>query len=269
MRNIKLIVTDLDGTLLRSDKTISNYTVDILSRCRDRGIKLALATARGPRGAQRMIELLSPDFFIGHGGAVVLAGDDVIHTVDIPSDITHRLINCFLNTPEITAIYLSNESDSLTNDPDAVSLHSDWAHIQYTDFSVIPDGPFQKISVECSDLSAVERIAADFPLFELMCFTGEDFYIFAHRNATKNHGVKAVAAHLGITAGEIAAFGDNNIDIDMITGCCVGIAVGNAIPEVKAVADYICGSNDEDGVAKWIAGMILDPTRGGNAVKDG
>jgi hydroxymethylpyrimidine pyrophosphatase-like HAD family hydrolase len=61
----------------------------------------------------------------------------------------------------------------------------------------------------------------------------------------------------GCSPDETACFGDDNDDIEPIKMCGMGIAVSNAISDVKAVADYIAGSNDEDGVAKFIARMLL------------
>lgn len=55
----------------------------------------------------------------------------------------------------------------------------------------------------------------------------------------------------------IAAFGDDMNDLEMVRNCGIGVAVRNAVEEVKRSADYICGSNDDDGVAKWIEEFIL------------
>lgn len=75
-----------------------------------------------------------------------------------------------------------------------------------------------------------------------------------NRQATKANGIKILAAHYGI---KIAAFGDDYNDIDMLQSCGIGIAMDNALPEVKAAADQICGSNEQDGVARWIADNLL------------
>ena len=69
--NIKMIVTDLDRTLLRTDKTISNYTADILNRCRERGMKIVFATARPKRTVNHFIGSVPVDALILHNGAVI------------------------------------------------------------------------------------------------------------------------------------------------------------------------------------------------------
>ncbi|MBR5057115.1 MAG: HAD family phosphatase, partial [Clostridiales bacterium] len=76
----KMILTDLDHTLLRSDGTISEHTLDVLGECRQNGAKLAIATARYWIGAERYIDLLKPDYEITTDGTVVHADDDCIYS---------------------------------------------------------------------------------------------------------------------------------------------------------------------------------------------
>jgi hydroxymethylpyrimidine pyrophosphatase-like HAD family hydrolase len=86
----------------------------------------------------------------------------------------------------------------------------------------------------------------------MLRYTGEDLYRFADRSAVKWNAVKAVAEHYCIYTGNIAAFGDDINDLEMIRNCGIGVAVENAVDEVKAAARYICDTNDSDGVAKWL-----------------
>ena len=62
-----------------------------------------------------------------------------------------------------------------------------------------------------------------------------------------------MAGHFHISQEQIVAFGDDYNDIDMLQSCGIGVAVGNALEEVKRSADRVCGSNDEDGVAHWLS----------------
>ena len=83
----------------------------------------------------------------------------------------------------------------------------------------------------------------------IVSFTGESWCMFMHSEANKWEGLNA---HFGISTAGILAFGDDYNDIEMLKNAGIGVAVGNAIDEVKAVADYICDTNDNDGVAKWV-----------------
>ncbi len=69
--------------------------------------------------------------------------------------------------------------------------------------------------------------------------------------------MKAIAEHYNVSTSTFAAFGDDVNDLEMIQNCGVGIAVANAIDEIKAVADDICDTNDHDGVAKWLEEHVL------------
>jgi len=78
-----------------------------------------------------------------------------------------------------------------------------------------------------------------------------------HKDATKSRAVSELARLWGIKQSEVVTFGDDFNDIDMLEYAGIGVAVGNAIDEVKAVSKYICQTNDEDGVAWWINENIL------------
>ena len=73
-----------------------------------------------------------------------------------------------------------------------------------------------------------------------------------HKDATKAKAIEELARIWGISQSEIVAFGDDLNDIDMLSYAGISVAMGNALDEVKAVADFICETCDNDGVAKWI-----------------
>lgn len=253
---IKMIVTDLDNTLLRSDKTISEYTVDVLKKCQSEGIKVIFATARSAQASSRFIERFTPDIFIGYGGAFVSAGDRVIRRIDISPEIAQQLIKEFLDAPEISCIYAINEAAAFTNDREFMA-QEDMSHYQYTDFSNNYNHRYNKISVISSEPAAVEKIASRFPMCDMLRYRGEDLYKFTSREAVKWNAVKAISDYYNIGTDEFAAFGDDYIDLEMLQKCGVGIAVKNAAAEVRSAVKYICETNDNDGVAKWIEERVL------------
>jgi hydroxymethylpyrimidine pyrophosphatase-like HAD family hydrolase len=78
-----------------------------------------------------------------------------------------------------------------------------------------------------------------------------------HKEATKSKAIAALAEKWNITNSEIVAFGDDLNDIDMLVYAGIGVAMGNAVGEVKSIADYECLTNDEDGVSEWLAKHLL------------
>ena len=253
---IRMIVTDLDNTLLRSDKSISGHTIAVLKKCQAKGVKVIFATARSTQASARFLEQFTPDIFIGYGGALVSAGDEPIRRFDIPADISAQLIKECLAAPEVASVLAINESAALTNNLADLELQ-DSSHYQYTDFLSGCPYSYLKISLNSASQAAVEKIAAHYPMCDMLRYSGEDLYRFANRDAVKWNAVKAVAEHYEINTDEIAAFGDDKIDLEMLAKCGTGVAVENAIDEVKAAAGYVCGSNDKDGVADWLEEYIL------------
>ena len=93
---------------------------------------------------------------------------------------------------------------------------------------------------------------------ELYCTISVDgLAMIMHKDATKSKAAASLVQFWDIASSEILAFGDDLNDIDMLSYAGIGVAMGNALDEVKAAANYICLSNDEDGVAHWIEEFIL------------
>ena len=256
MSGIRMIVTDLDGTLLRSDRTLSAHTVEVLRRCRARGIKTAVATARSAQAAEKFLAQCAPDAFIGYGGALVKSGGHILHRFEIPAERSDELTAACLALPDTSAVYASHETFAYTNDR-AYTLLSDSAHYQACDFSPPLRLACLKISLINKNPASVAALAERFPELDMLRYSGENLYRFAHRKALKWDALAFLASHYGIAPADIAAFGDDVNDLGMLRGCGVGVAVANAIDEVKAAADQICGANDDDGVAKWIEENVL------------
>ena len=83
------------------------------------------------------------------------------------------------------------------------------------------------------------------------------WYQIKSKKAAKQYAITEVCTQLGIKISEVVAFGDDYNDVGMLRECGVGVAVANAIDEAKTAADYICDTNDNDGVAKWLEENVL------------
>ncbi|MCL2528215.1 MAG: HAD family hydrolase [Defluviitaleaceae bacterium] len=249
---IKMIVTDLDGTLLRTDKTISQRTKKTLDQCRKQGIKLVYATGRAASG----LCLASPQVFDGcaiANGAIATAGGTTVYK---------RLIKCEDARPLLIAC-----------DKRGLSITSQFGDMDYSNFimsDIWPDvTAFTLVDYNLHDkdtekiftynLTAEDMvfIQKHMPPCAYMVTAVDGVVMISHKEATKSNAVAALAAHWGINQSEIVAFGDDLNDVDMLTYAGIGIAMGNALEEVKAVADCTCPSNDEDGLAQWLESNIL------------
>ena len=244
----QMILTDLDDTLLRSDKTISPYTVDVLRRCRAAGAVIGFSTARGEARIRPYIDLIQPDVIISSGGAMVRLNGEIIHSVMFSAEESCALVGeglrrgCLVTADVPGGNYRNYYADSA----DAVM-----GNASYTDFSGFAE-PALKICIDLSEPAVAAEIAQSVPGCDWLRFTGGDWYKFTRAGATKEGAIAALCGHLDISPAEIAAFGDDLGDIGMLKMCGVGVAVANAVAEVRAVADELTNSNDDDGVARWL-----------------
>lgn len=255
---IKMIVTDLDRTLLRDDKTISPYTAGTLEKLHASGVPFVIATARPTRAVRKTMPWLRYDGAVFFNGAVVTAGGESLraYKIDGALDIVRAILR---DKPE-TQLSVEMEDYLYSNMPPE-SL-GDWgSDYGYTrDFHETAGRQVEKILISSENIQPEgwEREYAKYIPEDLYMQMSEGTLLMVmNRQATKLNGIRLLAERYGVGLGEIAAFGDDVNDIEMLTACGVGVAVGNALPEVKAAADEVCGSNEEEGVARWIWGNVL------------
>ena len=254
MNGINLIVTDLDNTLLRRDKTVSDYTIDIFQRIRNCGILLAFATARDFRFVTEHITPLTgitPDIIISDNGSLARYNGIEIYKKVLPSITLNSLMSHFKLVRCVStenAYYLSGAySNNHWSIGKKATVITDFS-TEMMDAAFYVDGNTDK-----SALSLTE----DYPGVRAVSYSDVDLVTVVHSEATKLNALNAVKNALNLQLSDIAVFGDDYSDIEVIKNSGIGIAVANAIDEVKAVADFICGTNDNDGVAKWLEEMLL------------
>ena len=257
--NIKMIATDLDGTLLRSDSTISDYTYSILEKCRANGIKVTYATARSNSGKIPTLDELV-DGYVYNNGAKAYVGETLVYNKVISiADVRGLLV-----AADKAGIKIAAESNGVYYGNFDITKELTFPYpIQSREninFNTI-DIEVEKIiaAPESADKSteAADLINNHLPEDACLLIREEGLLmVVIHKEAIKSKGVAALAEYWGIKQSETAAFGDDTIDIDLLEYCGIGVAVSNALDEVKASADYVCESNDNDGVAKWIEGYL-------------
>ena len=250
-----MLVFDLDGTLLRNDKTVSDYTVAVLRRCREKGILVALATARSHWVAQRIVDIVQPDALIVNGGALAFAKGERVVDRRFSAETTDALLAAIGKCPSLEHITMGTEEGYFVTWEYA--KHADHAKAIKTDFSKPLGMRAYKITPSFMDEKDAHRVAALFPECDMTGFTGEKWYRFSPKGADKLAALRAISGKLSIPLDNMAAFGDDWNDLDMIRGCGTGIAMGNAIDVLKRAADQVCLSNEEDGAARWIEAHLL------------
>lgn len=251
----RLILTDLDGTLLRSDKTVSNETRSVLERCRAAGYLLGIATARVLPNAKRILEGIEPDLIISSGGALIMHGGRELYRCAFSVGETKAMLSAALALQcEITVDTVSEHYWNYTFDPSL--LTPDWCQSVYSDFHDFSEEAL-KICVQISDETTAKKIAASVPDCDYVKFSDVDFYKFTKKGATKEKAAQIAVKTLGTALDEVIAFGDDTVDLEMLRLCGCGVAMGNAIDAVKRIADGVTDTNDRDGVAKYLEEKLL------------
>lgn len=252
--NVTLIITDLDQTLLRSDKSISPYSLETIENCKTQGIRIAIATARSETAAKKYIDLIKPDIIISNGGALASCYGKTIYKCMMTADTSDKLIQQCLCNRHVSEITVETENNCYWNSKEIVKS-PDYSHAIYYDYSMPLRCNTFKTTVKIFDKNTALQLESQFEECNMTAFTaltGEHWYAFAHKYATKMYAIKQLSHFLNITSDDIAAFGDGYNDIEMLAYCGYGVAVSNAIDEVLKSANYFTESNDEDGVAKFI-----------------
>ena len=253
----KLIVLDLDGTLLNSQKKISGRNLAALRSARENGALIAFSTARSAGAMREYIAAVQPDILISNGGALVERDGEVLFTRQLSAEGARHIINRCLELSEGQCeVTVDTEQGYFWNyKPDCdFSWYETLDNVKYSDFSDF-DFPAYKVTAEVEREEDAQQIAAEVPNCGTLSFSGEIWRRFAHIEATKRHALEHICGALAVEPKAILAFGDDYNDIEMLE-FCTGVAMGNAIPEVKAAAEFTTDTNDNEGVAKFLNALL-------------
>ena len=251
MNKIKAIITDLDRTLLRTDKSVSRYTLDILKKCHERGILIMAASARPMRAITDYDNIIKFDGITTLNGGVTILPDRKseigIEKKNVKKMISYfmRYDDAFISVEASTAIYSNRDVPA-------------WHPILFDRFPQLPDDEYiYKILVSSTDNALYEEINGILTDHVYSSIAQKDLIQIMNKKATKWNGIKEMISYYNISSEEVLFFGDDNDDLEPIIKCGTGVAVSNAIPSVFEAADKVTTSNDEDGVARFIEENII------------
>ena len=262
--NIKAIFLDLDGTLNNDQKIITLRTKAALMAAQKKGIRIALASARPAPGLFKERDALELTKFGGilmsyNGGKIVEAATgNVLFETSMDMETTRSVLR-FLETLPVTPI-LDDGKEFFVTDRTAFKVEYECKNNGMTCREVgnladfLHFAPIKILmSVEPEILPQVQRQIAEQLPDSLTVVQTAPFYLEVIPKAiNKGQGVLDTCKVLGIAPEETVAFGDAENDIPMLTAAGVGIAMGNAAENVKAAANGVTATNNEDGIALWL-----------------
>jgi Cof subfamily protein (haloacid dehalogenase superfamily) len=268
----KLIASDLDGTLVRSDDTVSPYTHEVLDRVRAAGIPIVGATGRGPRLTElTRNDLRAADFLVMAGGGRVVdqsdpeAGRVVLRDARLSGAELARVLRALEEAvgPLTVMVEARDEPDApLWGDPDPAWRYPDLFEPRTRQECLSGDVLKAFARTPDHDVDALLAAAARIVPPEVATVTqaGLGFIEILPPGVDKATGLAVVAQTLGVDPADVLVFGDMPNDLPMFAWAGWGrVAVANAHPAVRAAADEITASNDDDGVARYLD-RLLSPT---------
>lgn len=266
----KLVALDMDGTLLREDKTISDRTKKAIKDARKMGTTVVLATGRPIEGVRKVLKeldmLTEKDYVLSYNGALVqktsdkkviskvaLSGKDALELYKLSKELGVNIHafseNLGLVTPKMskyTEVEAEiNDIEVKVIDMNTIKEDDVIIKIMMIDEPEILGPAFDKLPKEIFEKYTVVR-------------STPYFLEFLNKEANKGVGVELLANHLGVKQDEIITMGDAGNDKHMIEYAGLGVAMGNAFDEIKEIANYITDTNENDGVAKTIEKFILE-----------
>lgn len=264
----KIIALDMDGTLLNSEKKITEKTKEALSYAKSKGVKIVLASGRPIDGLKKYLEELDlmkeNEYVLSYNGCLVqeTKTGKVIHEIGLTGKDLHYMyelsrklgvnIHAFstvngLITPKISK-YTKVEAELNGID------------IKEIDFNEIPDNEhiIKIMFIDEEDVldKAIEGLPSDvYEKYNIVKSTPY-FLEIINKNGNKGIGLKSLGEYLNISKDEIIAAGDAGNDKEMIEYAGLGVAMKNATEDIKNISNYITSSNDNDGIAKIIEKFV-------------
>lgn len=264
---IKALFFDLDGTLLTSEKRVSDSSVQALMHARQQGAQIYFASARSPRLDQTLLwtdrEFSLFDGGIYCNGACTYAGNEYKYAF-IDSDAVRRIIRIVSDFKDVhLSLHMPDEGYAFNFEPDS-SMDVTWG---LKNARIVPVNRESiqntiKILIFYDHLTDSERVLPE-PLIGALneqVSKSTRFYItdrgrtvqFSKKGVSKLSAIRSIQKSLNISDDEVSVFGDDVNDLEMISFYKNSVAMGNAAGEIKQRAGFVTRTNDDDGIAHAI-----------------
>lgn len=265
----KLIAIDLDGTLLTDDLMISPDTVKAIQQAVEMGTVVTIATGRMFASAKIFAQQLGINVpLITYQGAIIKDAEEkeVLYERPISPDIARKLVEISVERN----LHLQVYQDDILYGPSAnekLVSYAEGVKVPYTVepnlFKLAEKGFTKALFIETPETLSIlqEELGALFGERAHIAKSKENFLEVTHPEANKGLALLHLAETLGIDQSEIIGIGDNHNDKELIMTAGLGVAMGNAVQEMKDIADYVSLTNNEEGVKHVIEKFVLAPQR--------
>jgi hypothetical protein len=262
--SIRLLLSDVDGTLVRSDKSLSPRTVDAVHTLHDAGIHFAVTSGRPPRGMEMLVEPLSlaAPLAAFNGGLVVEPGMAVLEEHTVPASVVPQAIE-ILERFDLS-VWMYRGADWLVRDPKGPHVEHEARTVQFEPTVVDAFEETESVAklVGVSDDHDAVAAAATTAREELgehvSAWRSQSYYLdITHPQANKGAVAQFLARRYELAVDEIATIGDMPNDVLMFAHSGLSIAMGNANGDVQKAARRVTTTNDDNGFANAVEHFIL------------
>ena len=266
----KLIALDMDGTLLNSEKKLTSRVRSAINSAKDQGIKVVLASGRPFEGMLPTLKELGldgkDDYALTYNASLILkvacktvitsailTGQDAIELSKIANKLGVNILAYSMTRGLITP------KQNKYTDYEAKLNNIEFSEF---DFNLLDKNEdiVKVMMVDEPELltEAIAKLPQAIQEKYSMARSLPFFFEFMNKNGNKGKGMAALTAHLGLTPEQVICVGDAANDLEMIKYAGLGVAMENATDEVKAHANYITRSNDNEGVAHVFEKYLLN-----------
>ena len=265
MSRIKLWITDIDGTIVDETNIFSKRMLEVIEKVKNSDTKMVVATGRmfdGAKGVADYLGLKTP--VVCYQGALIRQGDKILHQAPVKPELARDVIETLRNLKIHTNLYNNGE---LIVEDDNKDIMRDYCQGRYTTYRAVE-------SFDNTELKNVYKLLAivydEEKMQNLIKYMTERYegrlcIVRSHRyymeitdpDATKGAALNFLKDYWGIKKEEILASGDQDNDFEMLKNAGIKIAMGNASPKLKEIADCICPTVKEDGVCDMIERYVL------------
>lgn len=285
---MKLFVTDLDGTLLNSDHKLSAYSMNAIKTAMDKGIPICIATGRSYNDILEIISELDmkPYIISSNGASVYNTNGEKMYSISIPKDQVREIIT-YLKAQNLEFEVADDEYTYITQKGLDI-LHQELEDVGSVDtkkreeleqdvlglvlsqgnLKVVPDMEVLLDSIESANsvssisayLNKIHKAMERFTMDKRILTFSSWKYNFEMTSSDTSKGIalKHLCEHLHIDLSDVAVIGDNYNDLSMIKIAGIKGAMGNAVENIKSMADFQAPTNDEDGAAKFLYKLMED-----------
>lgn len=258
---IKLVVSDLDDTLIHKETHLAPEVIAEIQKLKESGVAFTFATGRMPYRAANFAEDISLDIpFVANNGSILYCqGKNIYEKKFMASELKEAIQKYMDADPEFTVLYSYSDKERPMRVTSWIAArlnkYPGYNEPLGCDDSVWNQSVHKIYVVDDNRTGAIGKLAAELKGMtdKVSCFQYGEFSMeIVAAGCSKASGVARLIEHMGCSADEVMAIGDHTNDIEILQMAGLGVAVANAVPELQAVADCVMTKERADGVVEAI-----------------